>query len=163
MSSSENDNSTPPSELEQNLNLLRQTYFFSTVPVEVLKVFAYICHRETFNEGEYLFRQGEDDGRAYYLIEGAAHLEFTNGDNLQFIRQGNPGDFFGGLCLLGKLRRLYFLRATSQVNCLALSRNKFSKVWAQFPLITPKNVSVHFKHCCAMGGSIHFRIHGKVR
>jgi CRP-like cAMP-binding protein len=97
MNSLENDNSAPSSELEQNLNLLRQTYFFSTFPVEALKVFAYLCHRETFNTGEYLFRQGEDDGRAYYLIEGTAELEFSAGDRVQLIRQGNPGDFFGGL------------------------------------------------------------------
>jgi CRP-like cAMP-binding protein len=138
MNSLENDDSTPSSELEQNLNLLRQTYFFSTFPVEALKVFAYLCHRETFNADEYLFRQGEDDGRAYYLIEGTTDLEISDGDHIQRIRQGNPGDFFGGLCLLGKLRRLYSLRATSKVSCLVLARGKFSKVWAQFPHITPK-------------------------
>lgn len=138
MSLSESTNEDPACELEQNLNLLRQTYFFSTVPVEALKVFAYICHRETFSPDEYLFRQGEDDGRAFYLIEGAAALEHMDGDQVYTVRQGNSGDFFGGLSLLGRVRRLYSLKATSKVVCLVLSRSKFGKVWAQFPEITPK-------------------------
>ena len=138
MNLSENANADPACELEQNLNLLRQTYFFSTVPVEALKVFAYLCHREAFGPDEYLFRQGEDDGRAFFLIEGAAELEHTDGDQVHTVRQGNPGDFFGGLSLLGRLRRLYSLKATSKVVCLVLSRSKFGKVWAQFPEITPK-------------------------
>jgi CRP/FNR family cyclic AMP-dependent transcriptional regulator len=140
MNLSENDNTAPACELEQNLNLLRQTYFFSTVPVEALKVFAYLCQREEFGPGEHLFRQGEDDGQAFYVIEGTVVLEHTEAGRTQLIRQGNQGDFFGGLALLGKLRRLYSLKATSKVICLVLARSKYAKTWAQFPEITPKMV-----------------------
>lgn len=140
MNLSENDSTAPTCELEQNLNFLRQTYFFSTVPVEALKVFAYLCQREEFGPDEYLFRQAEDDGQAFYVIEGTVELEHTEGGQTRSIRQGHPGDFFGGLALLGKLRRLYSLKATSKVVCLVLARSKFAKTWAQFPEITPKMV-----------------------
>lgn len=138
MNLSENDNHVPVCELEQNLNLLRQTYFFSTVPVEALKVFAYLCHREQFGPDEHLFRQGENDGHAFYIIEGNAVLERRDGDQIRVIRQCRPGDFLGGLALLGKVNRLFSLKATDRTISLVLERSKFSKVWAQFPDITPK-------------------------
>jgi CRP-like cAMP-binding protein len=138
MNSSANDNGSSVSELEQNLNYLRRTYFFSTVPVEALKVFAYLCHREEFGPDEYLFRQSEDNGRAFYLIEGCAVLEHRDGDQIRVIRQCGPGDFLCGLGLLGKLNRLFSLKATNRIVSLVLARNKFSKVWKQFPDITPK-------------------------
>lgn len=138
MNLSASDNNGPVCELEENLNYLRRTYFFSTVPVEALKVFAYLCHREEFGPDEHLFRQSEVDGRAFYLIEGNAVLEHREADRVITIRQCGPGDFLGGLALLGKLNRLFSLRATSNVVSLVLPRSKFSKVWAQFPDITPK-------------------------
>ena len=79
MSSLETDKLTAGCELDQNLELLRQTYLFSGIPLETLKVFAYLCSREKFQEGEYLFRQGEDDGQAFYIISGHAVLEREEG------------------------------------------------------------------------------------
>ncbi|UCG08371.1 MAG: hypothetical protein JSV83_06915, partial [Desulfobacterales bacterium] len=63
MSLSGRNDSNPASELEQNLEFLRQTYFFSGIPLEALKVFAYLCTREKFKKDEYLFQQGEDDAQ----------------------------------------------------------------------------------------------------
>ena len=75
MSSLEKNNSTPSSEFQGNLEILRQTYFFSSLPLETLKIFAYLCTREKFRQGEHLFRQDEDDGQAFYIIDGRARLE----------------------------------------------------------------------------------------
>jgi len=68
MNSSEKNSDRPSCEFQDNLNLLRQTYFFSGLPLETLKVFAYLCTRESFDPGEQLFRQGEEDGQAFYFI-----------------------------------------------------------------------------------------------
>jgi CRP/FNR family cyclic AMP-dependent transcriptional regulator len=138
MNSSENNNPCPTCELEQNLNFLRQTYFFSGIPVEILKVFAYLCLREEFQAGEYIFRQGEDDGQAYFLIEGQAMLEHETSGQVHPIREFNPGDFLGGLGLVGKLSRRYSLKTVTRLVCLVLSREKFLKVWSQFPEMTPR-------------------------
>ena len=138
MNSSENNNSCPTCELEQNLNFLRQTYFFTGIPIEILKVFAYLCMREEFQDGEYIFRQGEDDGQAYYLIEGRAVLEHEDNGQTRAIREYSSGDFLGGLDLVGKLRRRYSLKTLTRVVCLVLTREKFLKVWNQFPEMTPR-------------------------
>ena len=49
-----------------------------------------------------------------------------------------PGEFIGGLSLLGETRRLYSLLALEETICLVLSREKFSKILQQFPGQMPR-------------------------
>jgi len=137
MNSLETDKLLAASELDQNLELLRQTYFFSVVPLEALKVFAYLCNRETFKEGEYLFRQDEDDGRAFYIIKGRAVLGREEGESEKEIRMYSEGDFLGGLSLMGPMQRLFSLKAASEVTCLICAREKFSRTLSQFQDLMP--------------------------
>jgi hypothetical protein len=60
MSSLDESSPIPSCEYQENLDILRQTYFFSGLPLESLKIFAYLCTREKFKEGEVLhpLRQG---------------------------------------------------------------------------------------------------------
>jgi CRP-like cAMP-binding protein len=138
MSSSEENNLNPPCEYQDNLNLLRQTYFFAGVPLEVLKVFAYLCLRERFKTGDYLFRQGEDDGNAFCIISGRARLELQTPEDSRTVRVVGPGQFIGGLTLLGPTRRLYSLGAVEDTVSIVLSREKFSKTIQQFPEQMPR-------------------------
>lgn len=138
MNLSGKNDSNPASELEQNLNMLRQTYFFSGISLEALKVFAYLCTREKFKQGEYLFRQGEDDGQAFYIIEGQALLEREYDGETKTIRNFTSGEFMGGLTLLGEMRRLFSLKATADTTCLILDREKFAKVLEQFHDVMPR-------------------------
>jgi CRP-like cAMP-binding protein len=138
MSSLDESSPTPACEYEQNLDILRQTYFFSGLPLESLKIFAYLCTREKFKEGDYLFRQGEDDGQAFCLLSGTAQLERTAGEAALVIRSVDAGTFVGGLTLIGETRRLYSLRALQETVCLVLSREKFAKTLEQFPGQRPR-------------------------
>jgi CRP/FNR family cyclic AMP-dependent transcriptional regulator len=133
MSSLEKNNLTPSSEFQENLEILRQTYFFSSLPLETLKIFAYLCTREKFKQGEHLFRQDEDDGQAFYIIEGQARLERTDNGTTTEIRDCKNGDFLGGLTLLGETRRLFSLKSVTDTTCLVLNRGKFLKTMEQFP------------------------------
>lgn len=133
MSSLEKNNLTPSSEFQENLEILRQTYFFSSLPLETLKIFAYLCTREKFKQGEHLFHQDEDDGQAFYIIEGQARLERTDNGTTTEIRDCKPGEFLGGLTLLGETRRLFSLKSVTDTTCLVLNRGKFLKTMEQFP------------------------------
>ena len=138
MSLSERNEANPSSELEENLEILRQTYFFSGLPLETLKIFAYLCTREKFKKNEYIFRQYEDDGRAFYIIDGEASLQREDNGSVKDIRDCKVGEFIGGLTLLGELRRLFSLQATKDTICLVMEREKFSKALQQFPDIMPR-------------------------
>ena len=138
MNSSEKNRGAPASELEQNLEILREIYFFSGLPLETLKVFAYLCTRVKFKEGEYIFRQDEEDGQAIYIISGKARLERADNSTAKEIRDCNTGEFMGGLTLLGEIRRLFSLKAVQDTVCLILDRDKFSKAVERFPDIMPR-------------------------
>ena len=138
MSSSEKNNSTPSNEFQENLNILRQTYFFSGLPLETLKVFAYLCTREKFKHDEYIFSQDEDDGQAFYIITGTALLERRDNAKTTAVREYKAGEFIGGLTLLGETRRLFSLKPDPETTCLVLSREKFSKTMRQFPDLLAK-------------------------
>ena len=138
MSLSEKNNTGPVSEFQENLDVLRQIYFFSGLPLETLKVFAQLFTMGKFKSGEYLFRQGEDDGQAFYIFEGTAVLERDDNGLENAVRTCSSGEFIGGLSLLGKRSRLFSLKADSDTNCLILSREKFTKTVEQFPDLVPK-------------------------
>ena len=138
MSLLEKNNSAPASEFQENLEILRQTYFFSGLPLETLKIFAYLCTREKFRQGEYIFRQDEDDGQAFYIIDGQARLERADKGETMEIRDCVTGEFLGGLTLLGETRRLFSLKSITDTTCLVLDRGKFMKTMEQFPNLLPK-------------------------
>ena len=133
MNSLEKNNLAPSSEFQENLEILRQTYFFSGLPLETLKIFAYLCTRENFRQGEHIFRQDEDDGQAFYIIDGRARLERTDNGKTIEIRDCETGEFLGGLTLLGETRRLFSLKSVMDTTCLVLNRGKFLKTMEQFP------------------------------
>jgi CRP-like cAMP-binding protein len=137
MSSLETDKPAASCELNQNLELLRQTYLFSGIPLEALKVFAYLCSRERFKEGEYLLRQGEDDGQAFYIVSGRVLLEREEGSLIREIRHCGEGEFIGGLSLMGSMQRLFSVKAVSETHCLILAREKFARTLSQFHDLMP--------------------------
>ena len=73
-SNTEKNEDGATSEYQENLNILRQIDFFSGLPLEATKVFAYLCIREKFKSGDFLFQQDEEDEQAYYIISGSARL-----------------------------------------------------------------------------------------
>jgi CRP-like cAMP-binding protein len=138
MSSLDESSPIPSCEYQENLDILRQTYFFSGLPLESLKIFAYLCTREKFREGDFLFRQGEDDGEAFCILSGRVQLERSADEPPRPIRTYETGAFIGGLSLIGETRRLYSLRALQETVCLVLSRDKFTKTLDQFPGQRPR-------------------------
>ncbi|MEE4357996.1 MAG: cyclic nucleotide-binding domain-containing protein [Desulfococcaceae bacterium] len=125
-------------EYKEHLNILRQLYFFSKLPLETVKVFAYLCSKEYYKPGDFLFRQGEDEGRAFYIISGTARLYRNMEGREQEIRDYGPEDFIGTMALLGNIPRLYSLKAFSNLSCLVMQRDKISRALQQYPELMPK-------------------------
>jgi CRP-like cAMP-binding protein len=137
--SSEKNEAGRSCEFHDNISILRQIPFFSALPLEVVKIFAYLCSREVFKQGQSLFRQDEDDGRGYYIISGQAELLRTDNGQERVMGTYAEGSFFGSLALLSPMPRLYSLRViTSTLVCLTMHRTKFLKAVEQFPEIMPK-------------------------
>jgi CRP-like cAMP-binding protein len=140
-SSSGKSDSYQSCEFQGNLDILRQTYFFSGLPIEALKVFAYLCGREEFKAGDHLFHQDDQDGLAYYIISGKALLTRNVSGEEAVVRTYQAGDFLGGLTLLGNYRRLFGLKAETDTQCLIISKEKFDSTVNQFPDLLSRIIS----------------------
>ena len=125
-------------EFQENLNILRQIDFFSTLPLEVNKILAYLCIREKYKQGDYLFHEKDSDDQAYYIIDGEARLFHDEAGEEQMIRDFESGAFLGRLSLLGNMPRLFSMKALGEVTCITLTREKFTKALSQFPDQMPK-------------------------
>jgi CRP/FNR family cyclic AMP-dependent transcriptional regulator len=134
------ENRQPPesSEFQQNLELLRQMDFFSALPLEALKVFAYLFTREKFKPGDHLFQQDDNDGKAFYIISGTADVVREDERGETIVGKSAQGEFLGGLALLGDMRRLFSVRAQTDLMCLVMTREKFTKAIEQFPELMPR-------------------------
>lgn len=137
-SSMEKGQVSDTSEFQQNLEILRQMDFFSAIPLQALKVFAYLYTREIFKPGDNLFLQDDTDGKAFYIISGTAEVVREDEGGETVLRQFSQGDFIGGLALLGDMRRLFSLRVVSKMTCLVMTREKFTKAIEQFPELTSR-------------------------
>ncbi len=133
-------------EFQDNLSILRQINFFSGLPIELLKVFAYLCTREVFKPGQTIFNQGDDDGRGYFIISGTAELIHEENGREQLIKTFGQGAFLGILALLGSMPRHFSLRVAEQITCLVITRTKFSKAVERFPEIMPKLIRIIVNH-----------------
>ena len=132
-SSTGKNDSSSASEFKENLSIIRDIPFFSELPLETLKVLAYLGTHERFAAGDYLFRQDDDDGQSFYLFTGTARILHEAGDRQVELRDIAGGAFLGSLSLLGHSRRLFSLQAMTEVTCLILTREKFTKALEQFP------------------------------
>lgn len=134
MSSHTNTNdSGDKSEFLANLNVLRQIEFFSGVSMEVMKLFSFLCQRQSYAAGEYIFRQDDDDQCSYYILSGAAQLVFTAASKRYEVREYETESFFGALSLLTPVVKPFSLVATQDTICLVMTRKAVSKVVDQFP------------------------------
>ncbi|MFP4586351.1 MAG: cyclic nucleotide-binding domain-containing protein [Desulfococcaceae bacterium] len=125
-------------EFREFLAQLRRIYFFSRLPLDVLKVFAYLCTKERFRAGDALIRQGEDDGQAFCILEGEARLIREEAEGERNIRSLGPETFLGGMSLLTESPRLFTLRAETDMACLVLNRKRFLRTLEQFPDVSSK-------------------------
>ena len=82
----------------------------------------------SFQNGEYIIRQG-DWGDVFYMIEQgtAVALKSFNGEVEKPVKEYNEGDYFGELSLLKGQARAASIKATSFLKCVTLDRRDNAK------------------------------------
>jgi CRP/FNR family transcriptional regulator, cyclic AMP receptor protein len=138
ISSTDREQGSKGSELKENIQILRQITLFSWMPIETLKIIAYLCRRETFRVGELLFQSGDIGDRSFYIISGEAEAIIELPDQTVVLKTLKTEEFLCSLALLGKMTHHFSVRATEKLTCLTLEREKFLKTMLQFPEHTSK-------------------------
>ena len=132
------NNSKEKSEFTENLNIFRQIDFFSGISIEGIKLCAFLCKRQSYKAGEFIFHQDDDDGCSYYILSGKAKLVLNLEKKEHFIREYEVESYFGVLSLMAPMIKQFSLIATQDTTCMVMSREAFSKVADQFPDIPLK-------------------------
>ena len=123
------------SEYREQIDVLMRIPLFSVMPPEAIKVLACLSSREHFLANDSIFVQDEVDEHAYYIMEGEAELVLMTNKGEDKLRSYFQGDFIGGFSLLSAVKRLFTLRAKTDMRCLVVSTECFQKTLAQFPEI----------------------------
>jgi CRP/FNR family transcriptional regulator, cyclic AMP receptor protein len=136
MSSSTEPNQKPR-ELKDTLQILMHIPILNGLPLEPLKLLAYLCKRLIFRPGQFIFHQDDLDPNAYLILSGKARMLLESPQEITLLEIGEM-DFVGGLSLFCEMKRIYSLRAESEVVSLTLSREKFQKTLEQYPEVGPR-------------------------
>jgi CRP/FNR family cyclic AMP-dependent transcriptional regulator len=135
MNSSTAENNQAP-EMQQNLELLKDVQLFSYFPDKALKLLAFLAERAHLSQGDILFEEGDDHGRAYLILSGQLNLLKQYDDKEVRVQRYAEGDFLGSFSLLGAMPALFTLQAATQATVLIINRKQFSKILEQFPETT---------------------------
>ncbi|NSW87627.1 MAG: cyclic nucleotide-binding domain-containing protein [Syntrophobacteraceae bacterium] len=137
-------------ELDENLEILRNVPAFSAIPLQNLRLYAYLSRRRCYRAGEFLFHQGDMDDCGYIVVSGTARVLRELKDCSIFLNELKEGEFFGGLALFSDIRRLFSVRAVTDVECLTLDRESFRRMLLQFPDVSLKVLDIMIKRIVQM-------------
>lgn len=108
--------------------LLRDVPLFAGLSEERLRALAAVSRIAVFPEDDEIIEQGaelleEEDGM-YLIVSGTVEVrrDSTDGTDGRLITTLGPGEFFGEMALLDGYPRSASVFATSEVQCLMLSR-----------------------------------------
>ncbi len=127
------DDSEDKSEFASNLSIIRQIDFFSGMSMDVIKLFAFLCKRQSYKSGDTIFRQGDDDQCCYYILSGKANLVLKEDEKEHNIREYKAESYLGVMSLMTPMIKQFSLIAKEDTVCLVMTREAFSKVVDQFP------------------------------
>jgi len=137
-------------ELEVNLDILRKVPIFSSIPIERLKLYAYLSKRMHYRPGEFVFRHWEGGNLGYVIICGRAQVIRELKTHSLFLHEYKEGDFYGGFALFADAPRLFSVRATTELECLTIDRETFRKLFLQFPEVGIKMLEIMVRRVIQM-------------
>lgn len=118
--------------------LLRSIPILSGLNDEQLKIIAFSSTRETFREGQVLFREGDFADRGYVVRSGSVLLTQTV-DRAEVERAVyGPGSLVGELAMLTDIRRPATAVARSDSSFMVITRELFHRVLEAYPELALK-------------------------
>ena len=119
--------------LTKDFELLRHSPLFSGLHLDVVKLFAYLSSRRTYQPGDVLIQQGEKADRAFVLSDGSAEMTVLHKGREVLLQRHKKEEFFGELALLAQFTWFFSVKAVTMVEALVIDRAVFQKVLEKFP------------------------------
>jgi CRP/FNR family transcriptional regulator, cyclic AMP receptor protein len=108
------------------IDLLRNVAIFKDLDDGELARVAEVCKEQTFNLGEYVFREGESGNRLYLIVEGEVRISrVVPGSGEEALAVLKPGALFGEMAVFDRSERSTDAIANNTVKALTITRSDF--------------------------------------
>ncbi len=114
--------------LNDEANLLEDIPFFAGIERSKLKLLAFTSDHLKFNQGQYLFWQGNMAEEAYMILEGSVDIIIDSLDGPKTIATAHRGELVGELAMLSDAPRTASVRAAEPISVMSISKDIFIKL-----------------------------------
>ncbi len=121
------------SSLSDEVDLLRRIPLFAQIDPSKLKLLAFTSERVAFEEGQTLFKQGDEGDAAYVVMEGEADVIIDTPAGEIVLASVGRNDFIGEIAILCDVPRTATIRAKSHLETLKVSKEHFLRLMLEFP------------------------------
>jgi CRP-like cAMP-binding protein len=113
--------------------LLKSVPLFKEIPDEKLKLLAPKIKYKIFEEGDYIFKQGDYGDSFYILKEGKVEIltESQNGQTKNILATLGAGEFFGEIALFKDITRTASVKSIKKTVALSIEKGDFSNVFSE--------------------------------
>jgi CRP-like cAMP-binding protein len=124
------------SELLEKILFLQKVDMFEHLTVSELQKIAQITETDSYNDEEFLFRQGDPGNYAYIVVSGKVEIFFeSKKGGMQRLTTVGEGTCFGEMALLDGEPRSAGARTISESILSRISRSDFIHIMHQYPAI----------------------------
>ncbi len=137
---------TPPNPLPPAPQFHPDLEFFRLLPASVLARIESLKEDRTFQDGEYIYRQGEEVRGVYQLVEGRwKTLRTDPRGQYQLLQFLGPGAAMGVIPVFARVPALYGLQSKGKTRCKLIPAKAFRDIVMQDPEGVGA-VLAHFSH-----------------
>ena len=121
--------------LKEEVEILRNIPMFANIEASKLKLLAFTSERLAYNEGDYLFREGDEGDSAYIIVEGEADVIIETDDGPLTVAHFRKNALIGEIAILTDVPRTATVRATTRLDAMVISKELFFRLVMEFPQI----------------------------
>ena len=121
--------------LTEEVEILRNIPMFANIEPSKLKLLAFTSERHAYNEGEYLFRQGDAGDSAYIIVDGEADVIIDTNEGPLTVAHFGKNALVGEIAILTDVPRTATVQATSRLDTMVISKDLFFRLVMEFPQI----------------------------
>jgi CRP-like cAMP-binding protein len=123
------------SHVDDALTILRRLPVFKNISLEMVKLYAYLSHREEYGKGDIILHQGRPCDGVRLIVRGEVYITHTTLDRTILLQKlsADSLNYFGELALISKFNWFFSAYAHSDTVILSISRESFGKVIERYP------------------------------
>jgi len=121
--------------LNAEVDALRRVPLFRKIDPAKLRLLAFMSDRIKLRAGEDLCRQGETGDSAFIVMDGSADVLVDTDHGARKVAAVSGNDIVGEIAILRDVPRTATIRATTDMEILAIRKENFLKLLREFPEI----------------------------